>query len=76
MRNSYDTTSAQGTKKRICAYCGRQWYAALVRTCPERDRPICAYCCRHCRRSYRYGSAWGCRAADQKRAEQARKKAG
>lgn len=67
MRTEYELSKEQPQVRKICAYCGRQWYAALVRTCPERDRPICAYCCRSC--GYRYATAagQGCRAAEKRK---------
>ena len=77
MRTDYNVSAAQGNRYHNCGLCGKKYYESLLRACPERgERRVCAYCCRLCTRSYRAGSAWGCRAADQKRAEQAQKKAG
>lgn len=73
MRNKYDLAGAQKERYRRCAFCGKELYEALIRTCPEREAEICAYCCRLCGQSYMDGSMQGCRAADAGR-QKAREK--
>lgn len=65
MRTEYDLTGSQDSRVHVCGLCGKQYYEAILRACPERGgRRVCAYCCRYCSRSYRDGSTWGCRTAD------------
>ena len=55
-----------------CEACGRAYYDSVMRVCPKKDGEhwICLYCCHRCKRQYRVGTLWGCRAFDEQKSDE------
>ena len=55
-----------------CVACGNKFYESLIRDCPVKPgNPVCLYCCRKCKRSYKgMAGTWGCRAFEERKARE------